>query len=98
MEHNQGILIAHDSIHLQYLVLELWKELCIRNYPLVTEQYPEEDCEEPESWREAYFVRRLFAILNYKYPELKPIRNYSTSEKKRRDGWKRLQIGYEFSD
>lgn len=66
VEHNQGILIAHDSVHLQYLVLELWKELCIRNYPLVTEQYPEEDCEEPESWREAYFVRRLFAILNYK--------------------------------
>jgi len=47
--------LEQESPHLVEHNQELWKELCIRNYPLVTEQYPEEDFEEPESWREAYF-------------------------------------------
>ena len=42
------------------LLEELWKALCFLAYPLTAEQhYIDED---PESWRDAYFVRGPYFV------------------------------------
>ncbi|KAH8117167.1 hypothetical protein DFH11DRAFT_1541493 [Phellopilus nigrolimitatus] len=40
--------------HLQEHTAELWKDLCFRNYPVITQQL-QDDYEEPESWRRVLF-------------------------------------------
>lgn len=64
MEHNEGDPIIHIHVHILISLLELWKDLCFRSYPVAAEQYTDGDCEEPESWREEFFVSdyRLFLI------------------------------------
>ncbi|KAI0929059.1 hypothetical protein AcW1_006109 [Taiwanofungus camphoratus] len=37
---------------------ELWKKLCLRSYPLIAHQHQYSSIDEPESWRNEYFILR----------------------------------------
>jgi len=36
---------------------DLWQRLCFKSYPLLAEQFTRNFDEQPESWRDQYFVR-----------------------------------------
>ncbi|OCB84121.1 hypothetical protein A7U60_g8794 [Sanghuangporus baumii] len=47
-------MIASPNPH-PYSFTELWKEICIRSYPLIVDQKLNPAYEEPESWRDEFF-------------------------------------------
>ncbi|KAL5490153.1 hypothetical protein ACEPAI_4986 [Sanghuangporus weigelae] len=47
--------LERETPHLQELTSELWKEICIRSYPLVVDQKLNPAYEEPEVWRDEFF-------------------------------------------
>ncbi|TFK76224.1 hypothetical protein BDN72DRAFT_830764 [Pluteus cervinus] len=52
----QLLLIEEASPHLIEDTLVLWKDLCSQKYPLQVERYLADHKEEPDSWRDQYFV------------------------------------------
>jgi hypothetical protein len=44
------------SPQLSHPIKEIWRQLCRKAFPLLSEQYLQEGSEAPESWREQYFV------------------------------------------
>jgi hypothetical protein len=38
-------------------ITELWKDMCFKCYPLAADRYHSGLLEEPESWRDQFFVR-----------------------------------------
>ncbi|KAL5529368.1 hypothetical protein ACEPAG_5353 [Sanghuangporus baumii] len=47
--------LERETPHLQERTSELWKEICIRSYPLIVDQKLNPAYEEPESWRDEFF-------------------------------------------
>ncbi|KAL5511800.1 hypothetical protein ACEPAH_5018 [Sanghuangporus vaninii] len=47
--------LEKETLHLQERTSELWKEICIRSYPLIVDQKLNPAYEEPESWRDEFF-------------------------------------------
>ncbi|KAJ7087764.1 RNA polymerase II transcription factor SIII subunit A-domain-containing protein [Mycena epipterygia] len=53
---DQLLRLEQASEYLQKDTPEIWKALCFRSYPTAAERYDRGDIEEPESWRDQYFV------------------------------------------
>ncbi|KAJ7157019.1 RNA polymerase II transcription factor SIII subunit A-domain-containing protein [Mycena crocata] len=53
---DQLLRLEQASPHLQKDTPEIWKELCFRTYPSAAEQYHRGQIQEPESWKDQYFV------------------------------------------
>jgi elongin-A len=47
------VRLEQSSPHIQSDTVDIWKTLCLRGYPLA---FSSDDTEEPESWRDRYFV------------------------------------------
>ncbi|KAJ7744980.1 RNA polymerase II transcription factor SIII subunit A-domain-containing protein [Mycena maculata] len=52
----QLLRLEQASPYLQKDTPEIWKELCLRTYPSAAERYRRGEIEEPESWKDQYFV------------------------------------------
>ncbi|OAX35913.1 hypothetical protein K503DRAFT_722287 [Rhizopogon vinicolor AM-OR11-026] len=50
--------LEQSSPYLQNDTSEIWRHLCRKAFPLLSEQYSQEGSETPESWREQYFLVR----------------------------------------
>ncbi|EMD38067.1 hypothetical protein CERSUDRAFT_104685 [Gelatoporia subvermispora B] len=50
--------LEQASPYLEEHTPEIWKNLCMRTYPILAHQYRTNSVEEPESWRDQYFVQR----------------------------------------
>ncbi|KAJ7286112.1 RNA polymerase II transcription factor SIII subunit A-domain-containing protein [Mycena rebaudengoi] len=53
---DQLLRLESASPYLQKETPEIWKNLCFRTYPLAAERYRLGHLEEPESWKDQYFI------------------------------------------
>ncbi|KII89125.1 hypothetical protein PLICRDRAFT_596548 [Plicaturopsis crispa FD-325 SS-3] len=51
-------VVCEISPYIQKDTPEIWRDKCFRAWPLVAERYLSQEEEEPESWRDQYFVLR----------------------------------------
>ncbi|TFK42350.1 RNA polymerase II transcription factor SIII subunit A-domain-containing protein [Crucibulum laeve] len=53
---DQLLRLEHASPHLQKDTPEIWRDLCFRKYPSEVERHAVEAVQEPESWKDHYFM------------------------------------------
>ncbi|KAF8211926.1 RNA polymerase II transcription factor SIII subunit A-domain-containing protein [Mycena galopus ATCC 62051] len=53
---DQLLRLEQASPYLRKDTPEIWKELCFRTYPTAAERYQRGEIQEPESWKDQYFI------------------------------------------